>query len=894
MNHGNVSRRSALLTSQPEVSESTTSEVMDQPNVSRRSAIFYTMPNINDPDANVEKRPNHQPQNSGSDVSGNDPHEALEFPPIYFLLKSFPRLLQGFEVLYRIRWKLTYPLQKRIPLQCKIFHKVHISSVTYGEVLWILPFIAILFFGIFTSFIRPNVFLSGHMARLPLAIAIVTASRNSIVTFLFGFPFERCIFYHKLAARLALINGIFHTFVCYVNPFPGAIHGLPSEHTFQGESPNFFLFAFDGRINIAGSCIFLLMFAIIITSLPIVRRRLFEVFQFLHVLFVLGMVCCAFFHSGGFVVILASIAYGGDLLIRKVLMAYMLYPHKAYLRKLTESVLEISFPKTKSVNYNPGQYLIIAVPNISILQWHPFSISSSPHQDIVTLNIRVCGNWTRELEKLAEENDCIDILCEGPYGSLGVDLISKDRYKIVMFLSGGIGVTPMQSICHQLMYEHTMGKREVKRIWFLWTARDPDMLENMEVSRRSVLDREGSLQKLARRFSLNSFWSFHSSSRPEEASVSRSRQENTVIHQRRYSLDSVVSQLTEDPTRPDTYPSSVKIAINPATYIEPKKNTSLGLMRRSTLDSLFGGTVIRDSEEAYHVRRNSCNGAAGEPVVNNDVEKTSQILSFSSAVANILLTEFSSVAQDMRVEDEEFHNALEELSTQQLIEKPAVFKMGHGPTWDTRILKGATLNSVEHQTCQEEDDHNSFNSCVDFSVTMDIKEVPTAGSPTAAVEDAAFSLDPKSSSRSPLGALSGTSSVGIPSNMKRSLSTATSSMLEEVAHAGIPIVSAVSGDEPQPNVGLSGNDDGPLRLELFLTGKKEQRRDSLVSQFTSSGRPNFKKSFENMKEEAIKMGEKRIAVCVCAPAVLVTLCKQACAEYSDRKVRFDFHSETFG
>ncbi len=855
------------------------------------------MPNIGDPDANVEKRPDHQPQNSGSDVSGNEPHEALEFPPIYFLLKNSPLLLQGLEALYGIRWQLTYPLQKRIPLHCKFFHKVHISSVTYSEVLWILPFIAILFFGVFTSFIRPSVFLSGHMARLPLALAIVTASRNSMITFLFGFPFERCIFYHKLAARLAFINGIFHTFVCYVDPYPGAIHGPPSRHTFQGESPNFFLFAFDGRINIAGSCIFLLIFAMIITSIPIVRRRLFEFFQFLHVSFVLGMVCCAFFHSGSFVVILATISYGGDLLVRKVLMAYMLYPRKAYLRKLTESVLEISFPKTKSVNYNPGQYLVIAAPNISLLQWHPFSISSSPHQDIVTLNIRVCGNWTRELKKLAEEKDCIDILCEGPYGSLGVDLISKDRYKIVMFLSGGIGVTPMQSICHQLMYEHTMGKRELKRIWFLWTARDPDILENMEVSRRSIIDKEGSMQKFARRLSLNSFWSFHSSSRHEEASVSPSMQENTVIHQRRNSLDSVVSQLTEDPSRPDTHPFSVRIAASPTMHGEPKINSSLRLMRRSTLDSLFGGTVIRDSEEAFHVRRNSITGAASELNINNEVEKTSQILSFSSAVANILLTEFSPahpVSQGMRLEDDEFQNALEELSAQQLIEKPAAFKIGQGPTWDTRNLKSENLTSLEYQTNQEEDDHCSFNSCKDFSVPIDIENRSCPGSPTENVADPESSLNPMPLSSSPINALSGTSAEDIPRNMKRSLSTANYSMVDEDAHGGTPIAFASEFDEPTTHVDSSTNGDGPLRLELFLTGKKEQQRDSLVSQFTSQGRPNFEKSFENMKEEAINMGEKRIAVCVCAPAMLVKLCKQACAEYSDHRVRFDFHSETFG
>ena len=69
---------------------------------------------------------------------------------------------------------------------------------------------------------------------------------------------------------------------------------------------------------------------------------------------------------------------------------------------------------------------------------------------------------------------------EGPYGSLSVDLTSN-RYSMVMLLSGGIGVTPMQSIAHQLMYEHQCGERELKKLWFVWTARDPQVMSNMDV-----------------------------------------------------------------------------------------------------------------------------------------------------------------------------------------------------------------------------------------------------------------------------------------------------------------------------------------------------------------------------------------------------------------------------
>jgi predicted ferric reductase len=786
--------------------------MMNQGNVSKRSALFYTMPEISDPEVNAEKikKPDHQTPVSGSDVSGNDPHEALEVPPAYFLLKNFPPLLQGFALFYRLRWKATYPLQKRIPLQCKLCRKANISSVTYGEILWILPFIAILFFGIYTSFMNPNVFLSGHMARLPLAIAIVTASRNSIVTFLFGLPFERCIFYHKLAARLAFINGIFHTFVAYVDPYPGAIYGPPSNHTFQGDSPNFFLFAFDGRTNISGTCIFLLMAAIIAISLPVIRRRLFEVFQFLHVLFVLGMVCCAFFHSGSFVVILASISYGGDLLVRKVLMASILYPHKAYIKKLTETVLEISFPKTKSINYNPGQYLLIAAPEISFFEWHPFSISSSPHQDVVTLNIQVCGKWTRELEKLAEKTEYINILLEGPYGSLGVDLISKDRYQMIMFLSGGIGVTPMQSICHQLMYEYTIGKRELKRIWFLWTARDFDILENMEVSRRSIAGNDSALQRTR-------------------------------------SLDSVFSELTEDQLQPDCQLPSPQTATTPQMHFEP--------------NSLLGGNVTR--EELYQMRHNSTTATVVEPKTNNGSENIAQMLSISETVANILLPQYPPVRpspEQKQTEEEEYYNALEEHS-----------------------VRGSI--NLEYTASEDDHEQNSFNSCKDISAAVDLEAGSSLFTHPKYCSDLSDLFDLKPTSLSPVN---GTTVKGLEAGVSSSLFTEVSSILGD----GIEGAAIDNAKNSSPRV--DPHYHGPLRLELFLTGNKAKQRDSLLSQFLSLGRPNFKRSFEAMREEAMKKGEKRIAVCVCAPAIVVKLRKQACTEYSDRSVRFDFHSETFG
>lgn len=181
----------------------------------------------------------------------------------------------------------------------------------------------------------------------------------------------------------------------------------------------------------------ILMTGIVMSSIPRVRHLLFEVFYYFHIVFILGMVVCAYFHSG--ILILAFLTTGIDMFIRKVIMAQCRYPKKASIKAISDSVVEISFPKLPGFDYNPGQYIYIAVPELSWFQFHPFSISSSPKQSNVTLHIRCAGSWTTALHKLAQEKSQVSLLIEGPYGNLSVDLFGNDRYKHVVLVSGGIG-----------------------------------------------------------------------------------------------------------------------------------------------------------------------------------------------------------------------------------------------------------------------------------------------------------------------------------------------------------------------------------------------------------------------------------------------------------------------
>lgn len=402
----------------------------------------------------------------------NEPHPSLELPLFYLLLKRFPYILENVKKIYQFRWSVSYPLQKRV--YCSNYLRKLNIHMTWGELILLMPLFGIMLAGTLYTFAFPSLSRTGYFARLPLLFAVGSAMRNSIVTLLIGMSFERALWYHKLAGRIAFINGVFHTYIAYAKPV-----------SLAGGDFSFFAFTFGNVINTSGTLILVLMTGLMLSSLPYVRHKFFEVFYYIHILFVAMMAVCAFYHSGIVVPVVAVAFWGTDLIIRKIIMAGTLYPRKASARVISDTVVEISFPKTEGFSYNPGQFIYIAIPQISLFEWHPFSISSCPMQSTVTIHIRKVGTWTGELHKLAKRKpDKITIMLEGPYGSPSID-ITSNRYKNILLFGGGIGITPIQSLSNQLIYDYSNNKRELKRLSVIWIERDPVMLHGCDVVRRS-------------------------------------------------------------------------------------------------------------------------------------------------------------------------------------------------------------------------------------------------------------------------------------------------------------------------------------------------------------------------------------------------------------------------
>jgi predicted ferric reductase len=362
----------------------------------------------------------------GEFCSPNRPHPALEYPLLYFLLRRCPWLFEKIKFSYASRWRLSYPLQRNFPYGATI-QKMGIHS-TWGELLLLIPFFASIALCLVFTFVFPSVSLTGKIARYGLIAVFVFAQRNSLITLLLGMPCDRANFYHKLSGRIAGVASLLHASAFFLDPTFRSTH-----------REDFFGGAFTGQVNVSGTVMLLLVVLIIVSSIARVRRWFYELFYYVHVISVFCLVAGAFFHTGILLPIIAALLWGADLFIRSVVMARTLYPKKATLKLVSDTVIEVSFPKTRSFAYNPGQYVYLAIPELSWLQWHPFSISSSPKQRVVTLHIRKAGNWTSSLFNLCNKKTEVSILLEGPYGNLSVDLMNDRKYKNVMLISGGIG-----------------------------------------------------------------------------------------------------------------------------------------------------------------------------------------------------------------------------------------------------------------------------------------------------------------------------------------------------------------------------------------------------------------------------------------------------------------------
>ncbi len=162
---------------------------------------------------------------------------------------------------------------------------------------------------------------------------------------------------------------------------------------------------------------------LLLTALERVRRNMFELFYYSHHLFALVWLA-AFLHVQWslhrLVLGLPAALYAGDRLIR---LSRRRFKHKIAKATIIDNAIKLDIRAATGAleHFEAGSYCFLNFPELSLLQWHPFSISSAPGAPL-TFHIKGmgAGTFTTQLQQHLQLTPQRPINIDGPYGHVAL------------------------------------------------------------------------------------------------------------------------------------------------------------------------------------------------------------------------------------------------------------------------------------------------------------------------------------------------------------------------------------------------------------------------------------------------------------------------------------------
>ncbi|CAA3011740.1 ferric reduction oxidase 6-like [Olea europaea subsp. europaea] len=327
----------------------------------------------------------------------------------------------------------------------------------------------------------------GLIGLFCLAFLFLPIARGSVLLRLIDIPFEHATRYHVWLGHLTMLLFTLHGLFYVIG---WAMEGRLAQELRDWR--NVGIANFPGVISLLAG---LLMW---ITSLPGLRRINFELFFYTHQLYVVFVVFLAL-HVGDFIFCFAA---GGIFLFMLDRFLRFCQSRKTVnvlsARCFPCGTVELSLSKPENLNYNALGWIFLQVRELSWLQWHPFSVSSSPLEGKhhLAILIKVLGGWTAKLEKIissiSEEqletkpflqpHSKITASIEGPYGHESPYHLT---YEHLILVAGGIGISPFLAILSDILHRINDSKpclpRNVLIVWAVKTSKELPLLQTVDM-----------------------------------------------------------------------------------------------------------------------------------------------------------------------------------------------------------------------------------------------------------------------------------------------------------------------------------------------------------------------------------------------------------------------------
>ncbi|KAJ8754927.1 hypothetical protein K2173_015439 [Erythroxylum novogranatense] len=373
-----------------------------------------------------------------------------------------------------------------------------LGVVSASELIGVLLFVAYIFWAVYSYTIRNLSLISewewdlsfgqrsiwmleltglrlGMIGLFCLAFLFLPIARGSVLLRFVDIPFEHATRYHVWLGHLTMILFTLHGLFYVIG---WQMQGILIDQLLEWRDV--------GVANLAGVISLLSGLLMWVTSLQPVRRWNFELFFYTHQLYVVFVVFLAL-HVGDFIF---TIAAGGIFLF--MLDRFLrFWQSRRTVDVISANCLpcgtvELVLSKPKSLRYNALSFVFLQIGRLSWLQWHPFSVSSSPLDGKyhMCFLIKVLGTWTDKLKqhisnKLLEAEPHriykkITASVEGPYGHESPYHL---MYENLILVAGGIGISPFLAILSDVLHRTHQGRPCLPRnILVVWAIKKSDEL----------------------------------------------------------------------------------------------------------------------------------------------------------------------------------------------------------------------------------------------------------------------------------------------------------------------------------------------------------------------------------------------------------------------------------
>ena len=304
---------------------------------------------------------------------------------------------------------------------------------------------------------------NGMLILLPMMRRLWTWVRKTPINRIM--PVDETIDIHRFIGHAMFGFAVVHTIAHFLN------YALGTSAPFVNQ-------LFMTKAGLTGF-ILLIVFSIMwVCSLERIRRSgKFELFYFTHLLYVAWFALCLIhgpvFWMWAGVPIAMYIVERIVRLVRRGQATEIVAGHA-----LRSGVTRLEIKRPANYRHRAGDYLFIRIPDLAPHEWHPFTISSAPEKENITVHVRSLGNWTGALREFVQRKhaagDHRPLRCflDGPYGT-PTNHIFESKHAILV--GAGIGVTPFAAILESIWmraYGRGDNTMRLEKVHFVWLNRD--------------------------------------------------------------------------------------------------------------------------------------------------------------------------------------------------------------------------------------------------------------------------------------------------------------------------------------------------------------------------------------------------------------------------------------